>query len=473
MSGMRAPHLRSLGFVAAATFVALAALLAPGKARAQLDTRHWIPPLWAVLNDSNVDDHFVTVSTPEVSPVAFTLKDGAGNTYTGTVSNTAPVTLQIGNNSAGYAAYTAGGWAGTHTAHVRCGVATLNTVNTDGLIVESERPVYVSIRQKSGSQGEVVASPGRKGLGTEFRAIFARNDKTSATNRGSFISVMATLPGTTTVTFDAIKTGVRFYGRAATSGTTDAFTITLNQYESYIIGQQNSDTTYPFTAPLADLNGLRITSSQLITATSGFWLGGPSTTGGQDVGVDQLVPVETAGTLFVLIKGNALATNLMETVTVVATQNDTNIYVKGSTTPLNPTPLAAGGYYFVNNQYVGDGLYMTTSKPVMVVQEIGGSDSYATPGANVIPPLGADAANSVDNIPNVAWVGTATIGIVTRTGASLLVNGAAPSVSAQSITGTTEWVTYKINGLTGNVSVVSNAAVAVSLINVSGAIGSA
>ncbi|MCA9514685.1 MAG: tandem-95 repeat protein, partial [Myxococcales bacterium] len=459
-----------LGLVAPALWLATA--LAPTSAHAQLDTRHWIPPLWAALDSASVvADHYVVVSTPEVSPVAFTIKDGAGNSVSGTVTNAAPVTFQVGSNPGSFGPLTTGGWSGAHTAHVICGEAKLNKSLPDGLIVESVRPVYVSVRQKSASQGEILASPGRKGLGTEFRALFAKNVKSTNTWRGSFISVMATEPGTTTITFDDIKPGVIFYGLpdGDGDGRSDAKTITLAQNQSYVIGV--SDSLYTGTAVLGDLNGTRVRSDKLVAVTSGYFLGGPDATGGQDAAFDQLVPTELAGTEYVLIKGNALNTSPLETVTVVATEDGTDVFVKGSATPFNATPLAAGGYVFIQGQYVGDGLYVRATKPVLVVQGIGGSDSLATPGANVIPPVGRDAANFVDNIPNVNFYGTATVGVVTRAGADLLINGLPPSVAPQAITGTPDWVTYKITGTTGDVSVVSNSAVAVSLINVSGVAG--
>ena len=441
-------------------------------ARAQLDTRHWIPPLWS-LNGTDagvVGDHWVYISTPEVEPVTFTIKDGAGNSHTGVVSNTSPVGLHVAKLSGTVIANTTGGWAGTHTPHLVTGTAKLNVKLSDGLVVEAERPVYVSVRQKSGSQGEISASPGRKGLGTEFRALFAYNVKSTNTWRGSFISVMSSEPGTTTVSI-AVRPGVKLYGLpdANNDGATDTHTITLNQYESYIVGLQ--DTAYTGTAPIANLNGTLVTSDKLIAVTSGYFLGGPTDASGQDAGFDQLVPTELAGTEFVMIKGNAANTSVLETVTVVATENGTDLYVKGETTPYNTTPLNAGEHAFIQGQYIGDGLYLRASKPVLVVQGIGGSDSLATSGANVIPPIGVDVSNFVDNIPVVNFYGTATIGIVSRAGATVTLNGAAPSVAPQPITGAPDWVTYKITGMTGTVSVVSNAAVAVSLINVSGVAG--
>ncbi|MBT9555929.1 MAG: tandem-95 repeat protein [Myxococcales bacterium] len=450
----------------------LGLLFAPVLALAQIDTRHWIPALWAPDQNSNyTGDHYVIISTPEVSDVAFTLSDGAGNVHTGTVSNAAPVTLKIAKFTTTFGADSTGGWAGTHTANVLIGPATLNVANGDGLVLEAQRPVYMNIRQRSGSQGDSLTSPGRKGLGRDFRIGFGRNTKTTSSTRGSFFSFMAMEDGTT-VTVDHFKPGMKVYGQpdADGDGTTDAFTVTLNKNQSYVVGLQ--DSTYTGTVDVDQLNGTRVRSDKLITVASGFWTGGPATTA-QDVGIDQIVPVELAGSEYVFIKGNALATNLMESVTIVATQDDTNIFVNGSTTPLNPTPLNAGDFYYVHNQYSANGnLYLTSSKPVLAFQEVGGSDNVATPGVSFVPPIGVDAANFVDNIPTVELIGTATIGVVARASAWVTINGAAPGVAAKTVTGAPGWVTYSLTNQTGTIAVESNSAVAVSLVNVNNVIGS-
>ncbi len=458
--------------VGLAAVAAVGLLLSPGSASAQIDTLHWVPALWAPEAGSlHTDKHYVVISTPEVSDVAFTLKDGNGNTHTGTVSNAAPVTLQIGAyTSPSFSAVSTGGWAGTHTANLRIGPSKLNVANRDGLILEAERPVYMNIRHLSELQGDSLTSPGRKALGKDFRVGFGRNTKTTSSSRGSFFSFMATEDGTT-VTVDEFKPGMKVHGQpdANNDGTTDAFTVTLNKYESYVVGIQ--DSTYAGTVDVDRLNGTRVRSDKLITVACGFWLGGPSTSS-QDIGIDQIVPVELAGSEYVFIKGNAPASNLMETVTIVATQDATNIYVKGSATPLNASPMAAGDFYYVHNQYSNGNLYLKSSKAVLAFQEVGGSDSMATPGVSFVPPIGVDAANFVNNIPKVELIGTATIGVVARASAWVTVNGAAPGATAKAVTGAPGWVTYTLTNRTGTIAVESNSAVAVSLVNVNSAIGS-
>ena len=157
---------------------------------------------------------------------------------------------------------------------------------------------------------------------------------------------------------------------------------------------------------------------------------------------------------------------------MTATVDNTAVYVNGSGTPT--VVMNAGDYLYLTGKYTnGDNMLVTASQPVLMFQEIGGSSSAATPGFNFIPPLGADAATSVDNIYNVQQLGTATLGIVARAGAEVRVNGALIDVTAEPVSGTLDWVSYHKPSVTGTIKVVSTDTVAVAIFNVNGAIGAA
>ncbi len=452
-----------------------AVLLMPSTASAQLDTRHWVPPLWSPDGSGTaVGEHFVLVSTPEVSPVDFELSDGAGNTYTGTVAKGAPVSVRIGLLSGSYIADTTSGWSGDHTAHLRIGTGALNSVNTDGLWLDAERPVYMTIRQRSSAQGDSLTAKGRKALGTDFRAVLGIDTKGSASYRGRFISVMAAADNTT-VTFDEFSDGLLLWGQpdADGDGTTDPITVTLQANESYIVGIY--DPEYTGTATVDQLTGTRVHSDRPIAMAAGYWLGGPSANNGQDIGIDELVPVELAGSDYIFVKGNGSSSNGNETLTVVATEANTEVYLNGSGTPYGVLE-NAGDFLYVNNEYsvaTVDGLShgnlsLHSTKPVLVAQSVGGSDSYATPGVSFVPPVGVDAAYFVDDIPTVEMLGTSALGIIARAGATLFINGVATTATPKTVPGADDWVTYRLTGYTGRVSVSSNSAVAVSLVNEAG-----
>ena len=56
-----------------------AALILSVPVKAQLDTVHYLSPFHAVVN-SQIEDHFIYLSTPESIPFTVTAKDGSGNT---------------------------------------------------------------------------------------------------------------------------------------------------------------------------------------------------------------------------------------------------------------------------------------------------------------------------------------------------------------------------------------------------------
>ena len=81
--------------------------------------------------------------------------------------------------------------------------------------------------------------------------------------------------------------------------------------------------------------------------------------------------------------------------TIVATQPGTDVFVNGSATPFNATPLAPGEYIYVTGQFSsGDNMLIESNEPVLAFQMIGGSSDEATPGFNFIPYFLLDPNNS-------------------------------------------------------------------------------
>ncbi|MEZ4467344.1 MAG: fused MFS/spermidine synthase, partial [bacterium] len=468
-----------------AGLIGLLALLWSGASLAQLDTRHWIPTVWSA-NASEAGTHCLMLSTPEASPTGTVVTDGTGAIiWQGEISNVAPIALRLRGNGCGTYQTLPNGPG--DIAHVQVGPAALNSVHATGLIVQAERPVYANLRHKVTSQGMSLTAKGRKALGTRFRAGFMPERRKNNNYRGLFISVMAA-EDDTTVTFDQFKDGVVFYN-TMTQGdpaTTAPIQVQLQAGQSYVIGIYQPN--WAGTASLDDANGVRVVSDRPIAMVSGNWLGGPGVgaSTGQDIGIDQVVPIELAGTEFVLLKGNASATNasnVLETPVVIATENDTRVYVHGLPDPVDtptcPSPLPAGGYCFLNGYFrdpvTGAGLetmLVRTSRPSFIYQMMAGSDSSATPGMNFVPQLAGSLQAEVDRLVQVEWVGNATLGVITRAGAEVTINDA-PAGAPIPILGTPDWVAYEQAGMRGDVTVRSTATMAVTLVNVSGDIGAA
>ena len=457
--------------------IALLTVAASGQAaRAQLDTTHWLPALWAANSANATGSHYLILTTPTTTNVDVSITQGDGAViWTGTVSNGAPRAITLGTTASNTYSATNSGASGLsgNLGHVLVGATGYNTVLSHGLYVEADAPVYANIRHLvAGDQAESLTSKGKKALGLDFRVAVMPNVKSGYAYRGVFVSVMATQPGTTTVTFGDFKPGIVLTGRTGTGSpaTTQPFSVALTQHQSYIIGIK--DTAYTGTAPVIDLIGSRVTADKPVAVSVGSWLGGQAASGGQDIGMDQIAPVTLAGSEYVLMKGNAPNGDIKESPIVVAVADGTAVYVNGSATPF--ATLDAGDYVLLTGQYTANlNMFVTTSKPALMYQQIAGSSDAATPGFNFIPPLGADAATSVNNIYNVQQLGTPTLSVVARQGATVTVNGAAIGVTPLAVTGTTEWVTYRKTGLTGVVRVDSTDTIAVALLNVNTSIGAA
>lgn len=436
-------------------------------ARAQLDTDHWLPALWASeISATATGAHYLILTTPSTTNVNVTVRDGAGTlVWQGTVSKSAPRNVTLDSGGASYAP------PGGQLGHIVVGNNALNAKHRHGLVVEASAPVFANIRHLATSQGDSLTSKGKKALGLEFRPAVMHNVRSTYTYRGVFVSVMATQPGTTTVTIDQIKNGVVFTGTTPVGGKTPDTVVTLQQYETYVFGIR--DNAGDGTVTVNDINGTRVRADKPVTVSSGSWLGGQGAATGQDIGFDQIAPVNLGGTQYVFMKGNADNGDPKERAILVATEANTAIYINGSATPTT-TLVNAGDYASLTGLYTNNqNALITTSKPVMAYQVIGGSNSDATPGFNFIPPLGADAVTTVDNIYNVEQLGTATLAVVARAGAPVTVNGVAIGVTANAVPGTNDWVTYRKTSQTGTLTVSSTDTIAVAIFNVNNAIGAA
>jgi len=447
------------------------------EAAAQLDTRHFIPPIYYGLaegggSSSNFDRHYLLISTPSVDPIKILVTDGSGTEIINTVvSNSSPITHLLGKLQ-----------NGTYVSdHERAsgnviGTTKLNQPINDGLIIEAEAPVYANIRHQSGYQGASLTAKGCAALGREFRVATMRNNDVVHDYRSLFFSAMA-MEDDTIVEIDQIKKGIVFTN-TQTSGsvaTSEKITVTLQRGESYVVGiKVDQYAAQGGTAPLNDVNGTRVTSSKPIVMNSGTVLGCPdrNNIGSRDMGFDQIAPVTRAGREYIFVKGSAINGSDLESPTLVVVEDNTNIFVNGSLTPFNNQPLDAGDYLFLSGQYTENStLYVESDKPILAWQTMAGANSPATPGLNFVPPLNEDIATSVNNIAEVDLIGEATVNIVARANETVTIDGASPSEGPFLITGTEDWVFYSQKALTGNPRIESSGAIAVSLVMLKNPIG--
>ncbi|MGG7035545.1 MAG: T9SS type B sorting domain-containing protein [Flavobacterium sp.] len=452
----------------------------------QFSKTHYIPPLAnsyyisAQTNSNNqeAEDQYLYISCPSETDVNFKIIQIGGTVLTGKVSLNKPYVYKIGN--------------GPNTQLLISNSNVGKIMKNKGFIVEAEDMVYVTVRltaTKNGpeppTQAGGLVSKGLAALGKRFR-IGAFTD-TSLDNYNGSVYTFATILATennTKVSFTDIKAGVTLVNKPNVGNKPDA--IILNQGESYAIAVQGAANSFALSnqANRDGLIGALISSDKPVVVNCGSFMGTNGMTSQKmDIGTDQIVPADRTGTEYIFIKGNGL--NYVEKPLIVADSDQTDIYVNGSATPYKT--LKAGEYLALNgSNFTADGnLYVKTSKSVFAYQGIGGTDNEANQNLHFVPPLRCETPKTINNIPLINKIGDdpnyiATVCIVTGTGADLTfrINGTSytlaelkskyPVKGPFSVAGNADYVTYKIENLTGNISVSSTKQVYVSYFGSSG-----
>jgi gliding motility-associated-like protein len=433
-------------------FVVLA--LGAERAMAQLSDLHYLPPLHARANQ--VDSHFIYISTPHKSDISVDVKRGDGSHISGspfTVSNAKPLRINAGSNQ-------------NNSDIMVPQDSLLSALHTKGVFIEADSPVYVNARYRSGTiQAESITTKGKSAMGREFRLGFMPQQGDQIW-RNFVFSLMATEDATEVVISD-YDDDVTFDGPV--TRTDDTLYFTLNKGQTVVVSG-NTNNTYNWEGMI----GALISSDKDVVVNTGNWLGSIASAGGQDIALDQIVPVHKLGTEHVVIE--AAGHSDQERPLVVAPYNSTAIYLNGDNRPY--ARLNAGEWVLLpNNFYTGSShrnMYVRSTRPVYVYQMMAGARDYTTPGMNFIPPIRCGLSNSLDLIPDIDRIGSATYNgsviVLSEKGSGLWVNGIKQS-GAEAVTGNNTWETYRINGFRGDVKVEGEYGIAGGFFGYSGAAG--
>ncbi|UWX60270.1 T9SS type B sorting domain-containing protein [Chryseobacterium oranimense] len=364
--------------------------------------------------------------------------------------------------------------------------ADLFTPTTKGLYLQADFPFYANLRFSVFNHAEIITSKGIPSTGKNF---YVANAPITVVN--PILNFMASVLATednTTVTVSGYKPTVQF-SNGTTGATNPTMTFTLNKGQSYIIDGSGSTNTDGFI-------GAKITANKPVNVTNGNFNGQYSGNfpSSSDILMDQSVPVERLGSEFALVKGNGSVGSNMEGAIVIATENNTQIFVNDEIPPL--ATLNAGQYYIVPNaKYKLQGashynLYLKTSKNAYVYQILAGDSvsgsEVATGGFNFIPALNCYLPKQINELgfidENFVHSTANPLGIlniptklnlITEKGANVTVNGAVPPATTGpfNMTGTNNWVTYGIPNVTGTITVISDKAVTAGITAGSNAVG--
>ncbi|MFT5244097.1 MAG: gliding motility-associated-like protein [Psychroserpens sp.] len=417
---------------------------------AQFSKTHYIPPLSGA-DSQAAQEQFLYISTPSVTPVNFKINQLGGAIISGTVSQSNPYIF-----NAGY---------GTDSQlHVK--ESLVSTVLTSkGYIIEADNVIYVTARviAGNGNQAGALVSKGLAALGTEFRIGAFINTGISATGSAhlTFISILAT-ENNTLVKFSGIKAGVNLINN---SGGANPPNVVLNSGESYVLAVKG-----PTDANRDGLIGTLVSSDKPIAVNCGSYTGtNGNISQNVDLGFDQIVSAERTGKEYILIKSTGQAS--VERALIIAHENNTEVFLNGSATAI--TTLNSGEYIALDgSSFSASGnLYIKTSKNTFIYQSVG--DNSRIDEANqelfFVPPLSCETPKLIDNIPDLNQIGSRTftgrVTIVTERNANLtfVINGVSYTLSSLPATvdgpklviGNSNYETYTITGLSGNVSVYS------------------
>lgn len=419
---------------------------------AQFSKTHYIPPIGGTDNQP-VQNQFIYISSPSLTPINFTINPIGGGIINGTVSRNTPYIYNVG--------------FGTNTPlHVN-NASINNVLNNKGFIIEAEDQIYVAVRLTASTQNfqaSGLVSKGLAGLGTQFRiGAFVNTGISGITNNHlTFVSVLAT-ENNTTVTFSDIKPGVQLINNPGVGN--NPAPVVLNRGQSFVLA-----VTGPTQANRDGLIGALVSSDKPITVNCGSFAGtNGNIDNNLDLGFDQIVPVERIGNEYIFVRG--FGENITERPLLVAHENNTQIFLNGNTG--TPDYVIDAGQYIAldgSNYSIDGNLYVQTSKNIFAYQGVGGN-SQANQEMYFVPPLSCQTPKIIDNIPFINLIGSISyttnsgVNIVTETGAniSFIINGTnytlfnlPASINAQgpfNIVGNPNYVSYRLTGITGNVSV--------------------
>ncbi len=444
---------------------------------AQLSDLHYLPPLKQEGGiDKAIAQQQLYFSTPETA--AFNI-----SIYRGT--STTPLTIITGLSATNSQSYTLPDNTNDITLVSEANAG--QVLNNAGLRIVSEggEEFYVNYRGRSNSQATSLTSKGRKALGTIFKWGGRPNYGNGHFTLNAVLGVMATQDGTTVTIFDygancTFRNGTDADGLPVAGA--NSISITLQAGESYVLEAPRNNGSANIDCWL----GATIQSNKPIAIANGNLNGAPLlTSNGRDAGIDQPVPENVLGKEYVFVR--AQGSNINETPIIIATQEQTEIFINGAASPI--ATIDTGEYFVIPGTYyssasVGGNMYVTSSKKVYAYQNIAGSSEIRTAGLNFIAPVNCLLPNFVNNIHNIRDVAganfsggiTITTAIDTPDSAITVedANGAVivpPSTPVINASGTPAWKTITVSNLRGDVAVNATGSIAVGFFGVSGNAG--
>jgi uncharacterized repeat protein (TIGR01451 family) len=430
---------------------------------AQLDSEHYLPPLKQVSNNAAIQQQAIYLSTPETTPFDVEIYRGTSATPLLTITNLAKGASKVFDSSNGL------GNGDNNITLVTNGNTGIVLTNSGLRFVSpSGKKFYVNYRGRSSAQAGSLTSKGSKALGRDFRWGGIPNRANNG-NLSTSLGMMATEDGTVVTVFGYDPDCEFRMGNTRGGITDDILTIDLEAGESFVIEAAKNETT----ANIDGWLGATITATKpIVISNGGLNVGVRSTSQARDVGIDQPVPTSVLGREYVFVRGNG--SNETEFPIIVGTKNGTEVYADGTLvgTINDGDYLEVPGSFFSSGS-AGANMYVTTTKDTYAFQCLAGTvGKIQTIGMNFIAPVNCLLPSLMDEIPDINQIAGSTtnvsaITIIASTltqDSNIIVNQDGVQVTLPSpiiVSGTSDWKTFYVTGLSGEIDVSSTGPIAV------------
>ncbi|WP_374329436.1 T9SS type B sorting domain-containing protein [Soonwooa sp.] len=431
---------------------------------AQFDKEHWFAPMFDDQGNTSPLTQFLHLSTNSATEFTVYVYNNNKIIYQANIKKGSPAAIGIDRQYM-----------------ITKDATALGKASTMGLYVRADFPFFANFRFGVDAHAEILTSKGEAALGRVFYTVVSPNNF-SHKDLNFMTSVIATQDNTL-VKIDGFKKPLVFNNVP----TQASYTVTLNRGQSYILqGKSLSNLSN-----LDAFTGAHITADKPISVTNGNFNGQQSKIAfsgdGSDILMDQSVPTDKLGDEFIIVKGYGKIGNDMEGAIVVATQPNTDIYVNNETSPIATLANPGDHFRIDDTKYKPQGsdhynLYIKTKdkKKIYVYQLMAGVENdtkngietikaVSTGGMNFIPPISCYLPKVIDEISDIDKIGpksyTTKLNIITQQGATVIVKNGSTIIQTinpsdlKPVSGATDWGTYSILNVTGNISVESTKAV--------------
>ena len=247
-----------------------------------------------------------------------------------------------------------------------------NTALPQGLLIESDVPITAYYEVNNNLNPDIFTLKGSSALGTEFYTPFQTYLSNFYPQSKAGIDIVATSDNTEIT----VTPSVNLAGGYAAGV---AFTIQLDEGETYALRAEGA-------AASQHPSGTYITSNQpiAVTVSDDSLLGEFYTPGNcQDIIGDQAIPLSTAGTEHIAVKGNL---NGPDKVFILGTEENTSLSIDGNFV----WTLSEGETY--THTLTNPASYYETSAPVVALHMTGFGCEV---GGAILPPISCTGSNEV------------------------------------------------------------------------------